>query len=606
MLATLRKCLAFLPLRARWRWAWLVPLAVTSALLEAIGAITVFVLIKIINNPSQVASLPVISTIYAVLPWHEERQVVFSFTILVALFYILKNSLLAVAAYMQSTVASDSVAALARRMLTGYLTAPYAFHFQRNSAELIRNITDSVEVVFRQVLLSAVGLVSEVLVITGIIAILMVTAPFVTLITTVILFGAVVGLLRLTRRVFARWGAQQQELKRAILQNLQQSLGGLKEVKVMGREGFFCDLFTSRHDALVRLHARHAAVTTIPRLLIETVFVCGMLLVILLVTGRGKTGLDLVPLLGLYAYAGFRIIPSAYRILLHLGSIRLGAAATNQVYADFISFDHPLSVPFSESNGEGLRFADRLVLDQVSYTYDGTPAPVLQDVALTIRRGESVGIVGPTGVGKSALIDLILGLLQPSSGRITIDGRDIFQALRSWQRKIGYVPQSIFLVDDSMRRNIAFGLKDADIDEPRLQAAVRMAQLEEFVASLPPGLDTIVGERGVQLSGGQRQRVGIARALYHEPEVLIFDEATSALDNQTERAVIGAIEALRGEKTLVIVAHRLSTVRVCDRLVFLRDGRVAGCGSFDELLASNEDFRAMAATASGNGSSHDR
>src|SRR5712692_7573612 len=295
MLATLRKCLAFLPLRARWRWAWLVPLAVTSALLEAIGAITVFVLIKIINNPSQVASLPVISTIYAVLPWHEERQVVFSFTILVALFYILKNSLLAVAAYMQSTVASDSVAALARRMLTGYL--------------------------------------------------------------------------------------------------------------------------------------------------------------------------------------------------------RLGAAATNQVYADFISFDHPLFVPFSESNGEGLRFADRLVLDQVSYTYDGTPAPVLQDVALTIRRGESVGIVGPTGVGKSALIDLILGLLQPSSGRITIDGRDIFQALRSWQRKIGYVPQSIFLVDDSMRRNIAFGLKDADIDEPRLQAAVRMAQLEEFVASLPPGLDTIVGDR---------------------------------------------------------------------------------------------------------------
>src|SRR5262249_14939827 len=253
MLATLRKCLAFLPLQARWRWAWLVPLAVTGALLEAIGAATVFALIKIISNPSQVTSLPVISTISTMLPWHEERRVVFSFTILGALFYILKNILLAVAAYTQSTVASDSVAALARHMFRGYLTAPYAFHFQRNSAELIRNITDSVEVVFRQVLLSAVGLVTEVLIVTGIVTILMVTAPFVTLITTVILFGVMVSLLKLTRRVFARWGAQQQQLKRAILQNLQQSLGGLKEVKVMGREGFFGDLFANRQDALQRV-----------------------------------------------------------------------------------------------------------------------------------------------------------------------------------------------------------------------------------------------------------------------------------------------------------------------------------------------------------------
>ncbi|MBI3798821.1 MAG: ATP-binding cassette domain-containing protein, partial [Deltaproteobacteria bacterium] len=291
----------------------------------------------------------------------------------------------------------------------------------------------------------------------------------------------------------------------------------------------------------------------------------------------------------------------ANRILLLLANIRMGTAATNQIYADCIAFAHPFSAPLGEPNREALTFADRLVLEKVSYTYGDTHIPVLQDVTLTIRRGESVGIVGPTGVGKSTLIDLVLGLLQPSSGRILVDGKDVFQALRAWQRKIGYVPQSIFLIDDSMRRNIAFGLKDTDIDEHKLQAAIRMAHLEEFVASLPHGLDTMVGERGMRLSGGQRQRVGIARALYHEPEVLLFDEATSALDNQTERAVIGAIDRLRGEKTLVIVAHRLSTVRGCDRLVFLRDGRIAGCGSFEELLANNEDFRVMAAAVSGNG-----
>jgi len=581
----------------RWQWVGLVPLAVVGALLEAIGAVAVFALIKIINDPSQIARLPVVSTFYAFLPWHEGRQVIFSFTILVALFYILKNGLLAVAGYTQNMVAGDSVSVLSRRMLRGYLTVPYAFHFQRNSAELIRNVTEAVDMVFRQVMVSAVGLVSEVLIVAGIVVVLVVTAPLVTLLTTAILLGTVVVLLKLTRRVFTRWGAQQQELRRAILQSLQQSFGGLKELKVLGREVFFYEAFVGRHDAFIQIHSRHATMTFVPRLLIETIFICGMLLVILLVIGQRHEGLDLVSLLGLYAYAGFRIIPSANRLLLLMSNIRHGTAAVNLVYKDFVSFSHLPLVPLVTSAEGSLTFVNCIALDQVSYTYDGTHTPVLQDVSFMIRKGESIGIVGPTGVGKSTLVDLILGLLQPSSGRITVDGRDIFQALRAWQRKVGYVPQSIFLTDDSLRRNIAFGLKDKDIDEQKLRAAIRLAQLEEFVATLPRDLDTMVGERGMRLSGGQRQRVGIARALYHEPEVLIFDEATSALDNQTERAVISAIETLRREKTLLIIAHRLSTVRACDRLVFLRDGRVASCGSFDELAAQDADFRHMAALA---------
>jgi ATP-binding cassette subfamily C protein len=343
----------------------------------------------------------------------------------------------------------------------------------------------------------------------------------------------------------------------------------------------------------------HATLEAIPHLLIETVFVCGMLLVIALVTLYRHTSPDMVPLLGLYAYVGFRMLPSLSRILVAVNNIRYGAAATLRLATDLHAFTRLPDGRFPASVEGLLPFTEQIVLEHMTYAYEGTPVPVLDDVTLTIRRGESIGIVGATGAGKSTLIDLILGLLQPGSGRITVDGRDIAHSLRAWRQKIGYVPQSIFLLDDTVRRNIAFGLRDSDIQEEKVWAAARMAQLEEDLTSLPQGLDTVIGERGIRLSGGQRQRVAIARALYSEPEVLVFDEATSALDNQTEQEVIRSIEALRGEKTLLIIAHRLSTVRACDRLVFLHDGRVAGCGSFAELAAQCGEFRRMAVLAEG-------
>jgi ATP-binding cassette subfamily C protein len=242
-----------------------------------------------------------------------------------------------------------------------------------------------------------------------------------------------------------------------------------------------------------------------------------------------------------------------------------------------------------------MRFERQIDLEAVSFRYDGTSAPVLEDVSLTIRRGESIGVVGPTGAGKSTLIDVVLGLLAPTSGRITVDGVDIAGAPRAWQRLIGYVPQAAFLFDDTIARNVALGVATADIDPTRLAEALRMAQLSDFVASLPDGVATQIGERGIRLSGGQRQRVAIARAIYRQPEVLVFDEATAALDNQTERELSRAIEALRGQKTIILIAHRLTTVQSCDALVFLRAGRVEAIGPYDQLVADNPDFRAMAA-----------
>jgi ATP-binding cassette subfamily C protein len=319
--------------------------------------------------------------------------------------------------------------------------------------------------------------------------------------------------------------------------------------------------------------------------------VCGVVAVIIGI--HGSTQSELVPLLGLFAYAGLRILPSLHWIVYYQNNLRFGAVPLDEVYRDWLDLSDAAG---PEDTGERLPFRNQISLSNVSYSYAGAQRIALQEIDLVIRRGESVGIVGETGAGKSTLVDLILGLLQPTRGSILVDGCDIADRLPSWQRQIGYVPQSIYLMDDSIRRNIAFGVEDDEIDHDRVDVAVRMARIDEFIQSLPAGLDTVVGERGVRMSGGQRQRVAVARALYNDPEVLVFDEATAALDSQTEHELTREIQSLQRKKTLVIIAHRLDTVRHCDRLVFLKQGRVVDIAPFEELRARNAAFRQLAAS----------
>jgi ATP-binding cassette, subfamily B, bacterial PglK len=585
-----KKCLVLLPEEQRWRWASLIPLLLLTAVGEALGAAAVFALVKIVSDPAQVSSMPVASTLARWFPWHEPRQVILTFTGLVAAFYVGKNLLWTLTEYTRSRCIGEATAALSHTMLSGYLRASYPFHLQRNSAHLIETADRAVERVFTNVMSPVLIIITEVLVTAGILGVLLAAAPAATLIAVTVLLTLSAVFLRATRRQALRAGAQLQALHRAVLQHLQQALGGIKEVKVLGRERFFDEVVGRRQRALARVRYMHTTLSALPRIFVETIFICGGMFVVVLVTLGGSPGARTLSLLGLYAYAAFRIIPSSNRILWQLNEVRYGRASIDQVYNDLVA------VRDTRTRSQSLApftFADRLVLDDVSYAYPGAERAVLHAVSLSIRRGESIGIVGPTGAGKSTLVDLIVALLEPSAGRITVDGRELSGCASSWQRQIGYVPQAIFLIDDTLRRNIALGIPDEDIDEEKVWAAVRLAQLEDLLASVPQGLDTQVGERGVRLSGGERQRVGIARALYHEPQVLIFDEATSALDNRTEAELTRAIESLREHKTLILIAHRLSTVRNCDRLVFLLKGRVAGLGAFDDLVASNADFRTM-------------
>jgi ABC-type multidrug transport system fused ATPase/permease subunit len=594
MLSDVRACLGLLSPQARWRWAALVPFALAAAGAEAVGAGAAFGLITILGDPARAATLPVASWIHARLPWQDDATVIAAFTLLVMAFYIARNALLAGVTWVQEQALSLSVRQLSHRLLAAYLAAPYAFHFRHNSAGLIHRVTDAVHSVFRGVLGSLVNVACEALVVAGIVAILALTAPGVTLVAVIVVGGLLLLPLLLSRHTTTRWGQAVARLDGETLQTLQQSLGGVKEVKLTGRESFFLAEFDERVAGAARLRSRYAAVAATLRIGVETTFVCGLLAVSLLLTLR--SGAAALPLLGLYAYAGFRVIPSANRIMLYVSELRYSRAWIHDLRADLAALPAPAP---AAAPGESIRFARAVALERVSYTYadEAEADRVLVDVDLTITRGESIGIVGPSGAGKSTLVDLLLGLLTPTAGRITVDGRDIAGALRSWQRQIGYVAQEPFVLDDTIRRNVAFGVADVEIDDGRVTAALKMAQLGDFVGGLSGGLDTLLGERGARLSGGQRQRVAIARALYHEPEVLVFDEATSALDTPTERELIGALEALRGVKTLVVIAHRLTTVRRCDRLAVLRDGRLAAVGSYDELLARDAGFRAMAGSA---------
>ena len=599
MVSAVRRALSLLDRRDRWLWLVLVPLAVIAAAVEAIGAAAVFALVSVLAGSGATTSRLVAWLPQAVrgtgAPLLESRgRGVVTFAALLVGFYAVRNVVLLAVQFAQERVIQRTASRIAVTLLSRYLHAPYAFHFIRSSSSLIHAVRDNVDTVVENVLAAAVHVASELLVVAGLLVLLAVTAPAETVAATAVMLLLLLAPLGATRRLYARWGEEEQRIGARMIAHLQQSLDTVKQIVVSGRQDHFAERYARDRTALERLKLRRVIGSTALRLGIETVFICAMLMAVAIMAAAGRSGPDAVSVLGLFAYAGFRVVPSANRVILNIHLLRYGQAYVDALVADWRALV-PEPAPAIEPALAPL--ARAIECRDVSYTYDGAQTPAIDRVSFTIARGTSVGIVGPTGAGKSTIVDVVLGLLTPTAGQVLVDGRDLAHVRSSWLAQIGYVPQEVMLVDDTLRRNIAFGVDDKQIEEERVARAVRRAQLDALVASTPGGLDAPMGERGIRLSGGERQRIAIARALYHEPAVLVFDEVTSALDTQTEREIASAIDRARGEQTVIVIAHRLTTVRRCDRILVLDGGRLVAQGRYDELLAASDLFRGLASSS---------
>ncbi|WP_076590886.1 ABC transporter ATP-binding protein [Herminiimonas arsenitoxidans] len=578
---TFFKIHALLTLAERRR-AWvLLTLMMVGMLLETLGIGLIIPAITLMMQGDLVVKYPVISSILSFLGSPSQTQL-----IAIAMFglvgvFLVKNLFLAFLIWKQTHFAFDVQANLSQRLFTIYLRQPYTFHLQRNSSELVRNVTGEVGI-FAGVLTNALLLFTELLVLVGIAILLLFVEPLGALIVAVVLGGAAWGFHRVTRERISQWGVERQLHDGLRLQHLQQGLGGAKDVKLLGRESDFLRQFHTHNVKSARVWKLQSTLQNFPRLMFELLAVTGLAILVLSMLSQGRDMTSIIPTLGLFAAAAFRLMPSANRVLGAIQALRYSLPVVNTLYEE-IKLISPEPVCQKTSDPNILMSEIRLM--NVAYQYPGVASLALDGISINIRKGESIGLIGSSGSGKSTLVDVILGLLAPSDGQVGVDGVDIQRDLRKWQDQIGYVPQSIYLTDDTLKRNVAFGLPSEQIDDLAVERAIKAAQLEEFVTTLPEGLNTVVGERGVRLSGGQRQRIGIARALYHDPAVLVLDEATSALDGVTERGVMGAVTALQGSKTIIVVAHRLSTVENCDRLFHLERGKVIGEGPPEKILS---------------------
>ena len=592
MYETAHKAFAILDAPARRMLVVLFVMTLVSATLEAVGISMIFPILKLMTEPSAVETNAHLNWAYTALGLESPGQFVIVCTVTFFGLFLAKTLFLIGFYHVQYTFAYTGIARLSNRLFGLYLNAPYLTHIERNSTVLIRNVRESTHDVYSTFVVNLINLAVEVFLVASVTVIVVVVEPMATLAAGTVVCILVFSYFKVFGNAFERWGHERLTLSQQALQSLQQSLGAIKESKVLGRTAFFERAFTNIQDREVINRRNHQMVSQLPRLVNELVLLGGMSAVIITVFVSNTVVSDVIASLGLFAAAALRLTPSVNRITSSLQNLRASKPAVSMVYDELQRFtDHAEAPAQIEASEQAI---ERIDFQGVGFSYPSARKPALEHINTVIHRGESVGLVGASGAGKTTLADIVLGLLAPTEGLLLINGQPITGETAGASYRVGYVPQSIYFTDDTLRKNIAFGIDERDIDDTLVRRAIALAHLDDVVAAMPDGLDTPLHEQGSRFSGGQRQRVGIARALYNDPEILVLDEATSALDSETEHEISRAIQDLKGRKTIIVIAHRLSTVRSCDRLLFLDQGHLVDEGSFEHLLKSNARFRRLA------------
>lgn len=552
--------------RERWKLVVLTGLLVIAALVEMVGVGLVVPIIAAIDQPDILSTNTLMRSMYEFSGTTSTHDfVVWCCTVLIA-FYLLKNIYLGVVAYWQSRFLSQSEARASTRLLNNYLSMPYTTFLQRNPSQMVSNITIETSNLFTGLVKPAFIVLSDTLIVFGILALLCYVAPLATLAAATGLGLSALTFYVVLRRPLLKLGRERHYHRNKMVQWTNQSLNSLKELLILGRKDFFRESFKKHALEMRNTQTFYETVVQLPRLVIETFGVVTLLLITMVLLQHQE---HFLPTLSLFAMAAFRLMPAAQRITACATKVRYYVQTLHVISDDMHAVP---SEAYAASPDTRINFIHELVLSDIYYSYEGTNKPILNGLNIRVEKGNSVGVIGPSGEGKTTLVDIMLGLLKPDRGSVCVDGIDIHQNLPSWRSHISYMPQVIYLMDDTIRRNIAFGVPDSEVNEQQLQNAIEQAQLGAFIKNQPKGLDTEVGERGIRMSGGQRQRIGIARALYNQPEILILDEATTGLDPKTENAICETLNAMKQHLTMVIISHQPALAAIADTVYALEGG----------------------------------
>lgn len=596
MLDTIVRILGLLTPRERRRGFLVLGMILVMALLETVGVASIVPFMAVLTDPRISEQQPQLSWLYERLGFTEVRT--FQLFLGLVMFAVLAVSVAfkALTTYALLRFTHMRSHTLAKRLVEGYLRQPYEWFLNHHTADIGKTVLSEVQQVVTGAVVPMMQLIAHGAVAVCLLLLLLLADPVLAIVVAVGLGGAYGLVYWFLRGFLARIGAERVRANRERFTAVQEAFAGIKAVKAGGMESYFLRRFEIPSLRFARRQAAMQMANQLPRFAFEAIAFGGILLIAMYLLARADGVQQVLPVLALYAFAGYRLMPALQQIYSQLAQMRFAAPALESIHRDLISIAPFDAHDRAESATTPFPLSSSVKLDGVTYCYPNSERCAVSSLDIEIPARTALGIVGRTGSGKTTMVDVILGLLQSQTGELFVDGVQITSSnLRNWQRTIGYVPQDIYLADDTVAANIAFGLTEAETNREAVVRAARISDLHDFVSrELSAGYETVIGERGVRLSGGQRQRIGIARALYHDPELLILDEATSSLDNLTEQAVMDAVRNLAHKKTIIVIAHRLSTVRDCDQIVVLEQGTLVGRGTFDELLLQNTLFRGMA------------